>query len=266
MTDTIKVGINGACGRMGQRIVALAHADPELEVFAALEASASPHLGEDIGEVCGLGRIGVAVTDTLDPHPDVMIDFSVPEGLMAILPQCAERQIPMVIATTGLTDEQKDEIRSAAQTTPVVWAPSMSLAVNLLMKLVREASHVLQQVPGGVDVEIIERHHRYKEDAPSGTALRFGEIIAAEMGQTEHVHGREGRLGPRPSQEIGYHALRTGDNVGEHTIVFGLLGETIDLTVRGQTRDSYAYGALMAAKYLVGKGAGLYSMDDVLGL
>jgi len=266
MTETIKVGINGACGRMGQRIVALTHADPELEVSIALEASASPHIGEDIGEICGLGAIGVPVTDKLNPHPDMIIDFSVPEGLMSILPQCAERQIPMVIATTGLTDQQKDDIRSAAQTTPIVWAPSMSLAVNLLMKLVREASRVLKQVPSGVDVEIIERHHRYKEDAPSGTALKFGEIIAAEMGQTEHVHGRQGRPGPRPITEIGYHALRTGDNVGEHTIVFGLLGETIDLTVRGQTRDSYAYGALMSAKFLVGKGAGLYSMEDVLGL
>lgn len=266
MTEKLKVGINGACGRMGQRIVTLTHADPELEVFLALEASSSPHLGKDIGEVAGLGPIGVKVTDRLDPHPDVIIDFSVPEGLLAILPQCAERQIPLVIATTGLTESQKDEIRSAAQTTPIVWSPSMSLAVNLLMKLVREASHVLKQVPSGVDVEIIERHHRFKEDAPSGTALKFGEIVAAEMGQTEHVHGREGRIGARPVTEIGYHALRTGDNVGEHTIVFGLLGETIDLTVRSQTRDSYAYGALMAAKYLVGKGAGMYSMSDVLGL
>ena len=118
----------------------------------------------------------------------------------------------------------------------------------------------------GVDVEIIERHHRFKEDSPSGTALKFGEIIAGEMGQQRHVHGREGRVGQRPQDEIGYHALRTGDHVGEHTIVFGMIGETIDLTVRGQTRDSYAYGALAAARFLAGKPAGMYTMNDVLGL
>jgi 4-hydroxy-tetrahydrodipicolinate reductase len=266
MSNPIKLGINGSCGRMGQRIAALAFEDPELEIILALEASSSPHLGKDIGEVCGIGPIGVTVTDEIGPHPDVIIDFSVPEGLMTVLPQCAERQIPLVIATTGLTPEQKDEVRTAAQTTSIVWAPSMSLAVNLVMKLVQQASEVLKQVPSGVDVEIIERHHRFKEDAPSGTALKFGQIVAETMGQTEHVHGREGRIGQRPHNEIGYHALRTGDNTGEHTIVFGLLGETIDLTVRSQTRDSYAHGALMAGKYLISQGAGLYSMADVLGL
>ena len=144
-------------------------------------------------------------------------------------------------------------------------APNMSLAVNLVMKLVADAASVLSQNTAGVDVEIIERHHRFKEDAPSGTALQFGRIVAENMGQTQHVHGREGRPGLRPQNEIGYHALRTGDNVGEHTIVFGMMGETIDLTVRGHTRDSYAYGALQAARFLFGRGAGMYSMTDVLG-
>jgi 4-hydroxy-tetrahydrodipicolinate reductase len=142
----------------------------------------------------------------------------------------------------------------------------MSVAVNLVMKLVSEAARVLRNNPDGVDVEIIERHHRFKEDAPSGTALQFGRIVAEQMGQDRHVHGRDGRIGQRPLNEIGYHAVRTGDNVGEHTIVFGLMGETIDLTVRGHTRDSYAYGALAAAKFVAEQGAGLYSMADVLGL
>ncbi len=141
----------------------------------------------------------------------------------------------------------------------------MSLAVNLVMKLVADAAAALRDYAAGVDVEIIERHHRFKEDAPSGTALHFGKIVAEQMGQTEHVHGREGRPGLRPQNEIGYHALRTGDNVGEHTIVFGMMGETIDLTVRGHSRDSYAYGALQAAKFVIGCGAGMYSMADVLG-
>jgi 4-hydroxy-tetrahydrodipicolinate reductase len=156
-------------------------------------------------------------------------------------------------------------LRQAAGKIPLLWSPNMSLAVNLTMKLVREAARILRQVPEGVDVEVIERHHRFKEDAPSGTALKFGQIIAEEMGQTEHVHGRHGRPGPRPRCEIGYHALRVGDNVGEHTIVFGMLGETIDLAVKGSTRDSYAYGALAAAKFLATKKPGLYSMADVLG-
>jgi 4-hydroxy-tetrahydrodipicolinate reductase len=134
------------------------------------------------------------------------------------------------------------------------------------MKLVGDAGRVLKQHPQGVDVEIVERHHRYKVDAPSGTALKFGDVVAQAMGQDQHVHGRHGNTGERPRNEIGYHALRVGDNVGEHTIVFGLIGETIEITVRGQSRDSYAAGALAAAKFLVAQGAGLYSMDDVLGL
>ena len=148
----------------------------------------------------------------------------------------------------------------------MVLAPNMSLAVNLSMKLVEQAGGALKSIPDGVDVEIIERHHRFKEDAPSGTALQFGETIARVMGQTEHRHGRHGQTGQRPRGEIAYHALRTGDNVGEHTIVFGMLGETMEITVRGHTRDSYAHGALAAAKFLVTQGAGLYSMADVLGL
>jgi 4-hydroxy-tetrahydrodipicolinate reductase len=266
MAEPIKVGVNGAGGRMGQRIVALCHADPELVVAAALESKGSPHLGRDAGELAGLGKIGVPISAELGDRVDVIIDFSVPEGLLAAAELCAKRQIPLVAATTGLNDAQKQTVLSAAQMTPVVFAPSMSLAVNLTMKLVREAARVLRNHPQGVDVEIIERHHRYKEDAPSGTALAFGRIVAEEMGQTEHIHGRHGRPGARPHSEIAYHALRTGDNVGEHTIVFGMLGETIDIQVKGQTRDSYAYGALAAAKYVITQKPGLYGMNDVLGL
>ncbi|MGE3316451.1 MAG: 4-hydroxy-tetrahydrodipicolinate reductase [Planctomycetaceae bacterium] len=266
MANRIKVGVNGAAGRMGQRIVALCHADPELVVAAALESPGSPQIGRDAGEVAGIGKIDVPISSELGERVDVIIDFSVPQGLVAAAELCASRQIPLVAATTGLTDDQRQVVLSAAQVTPVVSAPSMSLAVNLTMKLVREAARVLRNHPQGVDVEIIERHHRYKEDAPSGTALAFGRIVAEEMGQTEHVHGRHGRPGARPRTEIGYHALRTGDNVGEHTIVFGMLGETIDIQVKGQTRDSYAYGALAAAKYVVTQKPGLYGMTDVLGL
>ena len=142
----------------------------------------------------------------------------------------------------------------------------MSLAVNLVMKLSEVAGEALRDHPTGADVEILERHHRFKEDAPSGTALKFGQVIAAAMGQTQHQHGREGRPGARPHSEIGYHAVRLGDNPGEHTIVFGLLGETIELRVAATSRDCYAQGALIAAQWLIGRKPGLYNMNDVLGI
>ena len=264
--EKIRVGVNGAGGRMGQRIVTLVHRDPELQVAAALEDAGFARLGADIGELAGLGSIGVRVQAELIEPVDVIIDFSVPAGAIKMATVCAARQIPLVAATTGLTADQRTQLLSAAQTTPLLVSPSMSAAVNLAMKLVREAARVLRAVPEGVDVEVVERHHRYKEDAPSGTALQFGRIVAEEMGQTEHVHGRHGRPGHRPPTEIGYHALRTGDNVGEHLIVFGLLGETLEVAVRGQSRDSYAAGALTAAKFLATRQPGMYSMVDALGL
>lgn len=262
----LNVGVNGAAGRMGQRVVALAVQDHGLKVVAAYEAENSPRLGQDAGELAGIGPIGVLVTSEVGEAPDVIIDFSVPAGAVRIAGICEARRIPLVVATTGLSAEQKDAVLTASQVAPVLMAPSMSLSVNIAMKLVAEAGRVLRDQPNGVDVEIIERHHRYKEDAPSGTALKFGEIVAGVMGQTEHIHGRHGRPGKRPPTEIAYHALRVGDNVGEHTIVFGMPGETLEVTVRGQSRDSYAVGALTAAKYIVTKSAGLYSMNDALGL
>lgn len=264
MSDLINVAITGAAGRMGRRLVALAHADPDLNVQAAIDAG--PYVGQDAGELAGVGKIGVPIIDELLERVDAVIDFSVPDGAEAMAKMCGERQIPLVEATTGLTNEQRQVVLDAGQTTPLVFAPSMSAAVNVAMKLVKDASHALMAIPDGVDVEIIERHHRYKEDAPSGTALKFGEIVAEQMGQDSHIHGRSGRTGQRSQNEIGYHALRVGDNVGEHTIVFGMLGETLEVTVRGQSRDSYAHGALAAAKWIVAQTAGVYGMDDVLGL
>ena len=251
---------------MGQRLIALAEADPELTVMVALEDARSPHLGKDAGEMAGIGKLGTPLTSEITDVPDVIIDFSVPQATLALLETCLSRRIPLVIATTGLTTEQKQRVVEVSHWIPLLMAPSMSLAVNVAMKLVQEAGRLLKGVPEGVDVEVIERHHRFKEDAPSGTALHFGRIVADEMGQTEHIHGRQGRPGKRPRTEIGYHALRVGDNVGEHTIVFGLMGETLEVTVKGHTRDSYAYGALAAAKFLVTKGPGLYNMADVLGI
>jgi 4-hydroxy-tetrahydrodipicolinate reductase len=266
MAERLRLGMNGAGGRMGQRIIALASKDPEFQLTVALENAASPAIGKDAGEVCGIGKIGVPIASQLEHKVDVIIDFSVPAGAVAAAKLCSERGIPLVVATTGMSPEQRAEITSVSHVIPLLIAPSMSMAVNVAMQLVRDAGRLLKSVPEGVDVEILERHHRFKEDSPSGTALHFGKIVAEEMGQEKHIHGREGRPGQRPRSEIGYHAIRTGDNVGEHTIVFGMMGETLEVTVRGHTRDSYAYGALAAAKFLATKQPGLYGMNDVLGL
>ena len=165
-----------------------------------------------------------------------------------------------------MEESQLQTVREAAQEVAMLWAPSMSLLVNLTMKLAETAGAALAPHDSGVDVEIIERHHRFKEAAPSGTALKFGELISAAVGANKQVHGREGQVGPRTSGEIGYHAVRVGDNPGEHTIVFGLLGETLELHVSATNRDAYASGALAAANFLVDKPPGWYGMNDVLGL
>ncbi len=266
MSKRIKLGINGAAGRMGRRIVVLACQSNDFHIVGAYESNHSAFLGRDVGELAGVGPAGVVITSEISERPDVIIDFSTPEGLLEIATVCEERRIPLVAATTGMTTQQKTDVMSVGQVTAFLIAPSMSMAVNVAMKLVGDAARALKALPDGVDVEIVERHHRFKEDAPSGTALRFGEIVAEQMQQEVHRHGREGRIGQRPQNEIGYHALRTGDNVGEHSIVFGMMGETLEVYVRGHTRDSYAYGALAAARFLYDKPPGVYSMQDVLGL
>jgi 4-hydroxy-tetrahydrodipicolinate reductase len=260
------IGINGAAGRMGQRLATLAQDDPSLSLVAALEAPGNPRLGQDVGEVCGLGQLGVLLSVELPLHQrvDVMVDFSAPPGTMSVLPLCVQRRIPLVVATTGHTPEQKKEIEEAAHETALLMAPNMSLAVNVLFRLVRQAAELLRDKD--FDVEIVERHHRFKKDAPSGTALHFARIIQEALGGGDLRHGREGITGERPRREIGMHSLRVGDNVGEHTIVFSTLGETLELTHKGHTRDSYARGALLAARFLAGKPAGRYSMNDVLGI
>ena len=262
--NPIRIAINGAAGRMGQRLVALGTADHELDVVAALDSPEHPRLGEDAGVIAGAGPLGVPLSAALDVEADVVIDFSLPAGTAAVLPMCVERKLPLVVATTALEEEQTAAIAEASESIPVLWAPNMSLAVNLAMKLTEVAAAALKDQDA--DVEILERHHRFKEDSPSGTALKFGQIIADAMGQTSHRHGREGRPGARPHGEIGYHAIRVGDNPGEHTIVFGMLGETVEVTVRATNRDCYAIGALAAAKFLVGKPVGLYGMNELLGL
>lgn len=262
----LKLAIHGAAGRMGKRLIALGSADQEVKLVAALEYPKHPQLAVDSGELAGVGNIGLPLTAVLNEKPEALIDFSTPEGAEAAIKLCAEQGIPLVMATTGMSAEAKTHLHNASQQIPIVWSPSMSTAVNLTMKLCAIAGEVLKDLPTGCDVEIIERHHRFKEDAPSGTALKFGDIIAGVMGQEQHIHGRTGQTGKRSQGEIGYHAVRTGDNPGEHTIIFGMLGETIELTVKASNRDCYALGAIAAAKFVATQKPGMYTMYDVLGL
>jgi 4-hydroxy-tetrahydrodipicolinate reductase len=251
---------------MGQRIIQLAHEHKELQVAAALEMAGHPQQGLDIGILAGIGPIGVAVGDCLpmEHRPHVVIDFSLPEGTMEILPVCVERKIPLVVATTGHSAEQKRTIEGSAHHIALLMAPNMSLAVNVLMHLAQQTGALLKN--RNFDVEILERHHRFKKDSPSGTALHIAGLLQEAMGQTELRHGREGLVGQRPAHEIGVHAIRVGDNVGEHTVIFSTLGETLEITHRAHARDCYARGALQAAKFLATKSAGRYTMNDVLGL
>jgi len=249
---------------MGQRLVTLISQDKDASVGAAVEMPGHPRLGSDAGEIAGIGSIGIPVTDALPKAVDVVIDFSTAAAVDQVVACCVTYKTPLVLATTGLSSQQVQTVQAASQTIPLLWSPNTGLAVNVALKLAQVAAKSLASQH--VDVEILERHHRYKVDAPSGTALKFGEIIAGEMGQTKFKHGREGVTGQRPADEIGYHAIRVGDNPGEHTIVFAMLGELIEITVRVTNRDCYAFGAIAAAKFLVGREAGLYSMNDVLGI
>ena len=279
MNTLIKLAVHGAAGRMGQRVVALSTAPnenddaPGFQIVAAIDHPDHPKIGLDAGVVAGVGELRTPLSGDWPDAADVVIDFSLPTAVEACVYACVSKQLPLVVATTGLSEAQKTVLKEASGTIPIVWAPSMSLAVNLSMRVASQITTALRNVTGGVDIEILERHHRYKTDAPSGTALKFGEIIAEAMGgDVTHVHGREGHTGQRTGNEIGYHAIRVGDNPGEHTIVFGMLGERIELNVAASNRDCYASGALAAARWLCGadggqaKPAGMYNMFDVLGM
>ncbi|MFN9271606.1 MAG: 4-hydroxy-tetrahydrodipicolinate reductase [Planctomycetia bacterium] len=267
MAEPLRLVVHGAAGRMGQRVVACAASDtPPWKLVAAIERAGHPRSGADAGVLAGIPAAGVTVSDAWTCPADVVIDFSLPEAVAGIVATCVQKRVPLVVATTGLDEAARRAITDAAKTIAVLQSPSMSLAVNIAMDLVGRAGSLLSRVGGRTDVEIIECHHRHKEDSPSGTALKFGEIVQAEMGQTKAAHGREGRPGARPADEIGYHAVRAGDNPGEHTILFGMEGESFSVNVRATNRDCYARGALAAARFLVGKPAGLYSMRDVLGI
>lgn len=265
----MKISVSGAAGRMGRRIVALSHEHPEIEVVGALEYAGSPSVGKDAGELAGIGTIGVSITDDVAKVVaacDVFVDFSTPEASLAHAKAATSAGKAIVVGTTGFSPEQKDEILDVGRSTRFLMAPNMSIGVNVLFGLADRAARALGE---GYDIEIIESHHRMKKDSPSGTAMKLAEVIAQVLDRdlsSVGVYGRKGMVGERTSQEIGVMALRGGDIVGEHTVMFITNGERVELTHRAHSRDALASGAVRAALWLVSRPAGVYDMQDVLGL
>jgi len=254
---------------MGGRIITLVTEADGLEVAGAVEMAGHDKLGDDAGYVAGCGDLDIAITDSLEQalaNADVLIDFTWPEVTLANAEVCARLGKALVVGTTGLNPQQRQVIARVAESVPVVFAPNMSIGVNVCFKLLRDMAKTLGE---GFDIEIVELHHNKKKDAPSGTAVRMGEIVAEALdrdyNQVANYH-REGMCGERSQQEIGMQTVRGGDIIGEHTVYFIGMGERIELTHRAMNRDMFARGALRAAGWLAGKDAGLYDMQDVLGL
>ena len=266
---SLRLAVSGATGRMGHTLLELASKDPAFEIVGALENPSHPSIGRLLQEV--LPSISSKaklepVLPMISPKPQVLIDFTQPQGTMGYLKEAATLGIGMVIGTTGLTDEEKNRVKEAAQNIPIVLSTNMSVGMNLLFALVEEAAAKLGT---GFDVEIVEAHHHFKKDAPSGSALSLGESVARAWKvnlKDVSTHGREGLVGARKQGTIGFHALRGGDIVGDHTVLFAGQGERLELTHRAQSRDCLAQGALKAAIFIAGKKNGLYDMWDVLGL
>lgn len=265
----VRIGVCGASGRMGRTIIEASQQDPSVTLAAAVEAVGHQAVGSDAGLLAGVGPLQVPIVESLESVTDsldVCIDFTRPEATLAALRICAGAGTAMVVGTTGFTAEQRGEAAKAATEVAVVLAPNMSVGVNLCFKLLDVAARVLGD---DVDIEIIEAHHRHKIDAPSGTAVKMGEVIADALGRDLAkcaVYGREGRTGERDRQTIGFETVRAGDIVGEHTVMFAGTGERIEITHRASSRMNFARGALRAAHWVLDREPGLYDMQDVLGL
>ncbi|MDD5557336.1 MAG: 4-hydroxy-tetrahydrodipicolinate reductase [bacterium] len=262
-----RIVVCGACGRMGGRIIALAAREEGIEVTGAIDKEDHPCLGEDAGRLAGGREIGVPVTADLEAAArgcDAIVDFSYHAAALRHAAVAAALRRPIVIGTTGMSGAEMRRIREAARETACLVAPNMSLGVNLLFRVAAEVARALGEE---YDVEIVEAHHRHKKDAPSGTARRLAEAVAAARGRELDrcaVHGREGETGERPRGQIGIHALRAGDITGEHAVIFAAPGERIELVHRAHSRDTFALGALRAARWIVGRPPGLYDMEAVL--
>ncbi|HZR67928.1 MAG TPA: 4-hydroxy-tetrahydrodipicolinate reductase [Burkholderiales bacterium] len=258
----MKVAVAGSGGRMGRTLVELILGSGDLALSGALEAAGHPALGRD-------AAAGVRITADAAAAlkgAGCLIDFTTPEATLAHLEACVGAKVPMVIGTTGLSGPERKRVAAAAERIAIVFAPNMAVGVNVLFKLAETAAKALGEA---YDVEIIEAHHRHKVDAPSGTAIRIGEIVATALGRdlaSSAAHGRRGNTGEREAKTIGFHAVRGGDIVGEHTVMFAGEGERVELVVRSTSRATYAVGALRACRFLEGRAPGLYDMQDVLGL
>jgi 4-hydroxy-tetrahydrodipicolinate reductase len=264
----LRIAVAGASGRMGRMLIEAVTAAPDLQLHGALDVPTGSALGQDAAAFLGRSS-GVAITADLDrglAGADVLIDFTRPEGTLAHLARCHALGVKAVIGTTGFDDAQKARIAEFASRHAIVMAPNMSVGVNVVMQLLDVAARALRE---GYDIEIIEAHHRHKIDAPSGTALKMGEVIAAALGRDLKdcaVYAREGVTGERDPSTIGFATVRGGDIVGDHTVLFAGTGERIEITHRSNSRAGYAQGSLRAARFLAGKTSGLFGMNDVLGL
>ncbi|MBM4034987.1 MAG: 4-hydroxy-tetrahydrodipicolinate reductase [Planctomycetes bacterium] len=262
----IRLIVNGAGGRMGRRIIALSTEDKELAVVGAFERADHPEIGRDAGALAGVGPLGVALTPRREVAADVAVDFSHADSALAMIEWCAEQGIGIVVGTTGMGAEGARRLDAAAKKVPCLLAANMSLGVSVLLRVVRDVAAALGDA---YDVEIVEAHHNKKKDAPSGTALALGEAAAAGLGRKLDdvaVHGRRGMVGERTAREIGFHAVRAGDIVGEHTVLFGGQGERVEVRHVATSRDTFARGALRAARFIASRPPGRYTMADVLGL
>lgn len=263
-----RIAIAGCTGRMGRMLIEASHAGEGLSLAAAFDQPGNPFIGRDAGELFG-APCGVSIGDSAEEAiaaADCLIDFTRPEGTLAHLELCSRLGKSIVIGTTGFSAAARQRIEAAGKNIPVVFAPNMAVGVNAVFKLLREAARILDE---GYDVEVIEAHHRYKVDAPSGTALRMGEVVASALGRNLDdcaIYGREGVTGERDPATIAFSTIRGGDIVGDHTVLFAGLGERIEITHKSGSRMPYALGALRAARFLKGRDAGLFDMQDVLGL
>ncbi len=266
--NVMKIAVAGASGRMGRMLIEAIVHDPDTTLTGALDVASSPSVGTDAAAFLGQPA-GVLIESDLNKglaQSQFLIDFTRPEGTLHHLAYCAEHGIKMIIGTTGFDDDGKAAIEAAAKKTAIVFAPNMSVGVNVTMKLLELAAKSFSH---GYDIEIIEAHHRHKVDAPSGTALKMGEVIADALGRDlkkDGVFVREGVTGERDPSSIGFATIRGGDIVGDHTVLFAGIGERIEITHKSSSRVTYAHGSLRAARFLQNKATGLYDMQDVLGL
>ena len=265
----IKAVVAGASGRMGKRLVALMRESADFQVVGAVERKDHVDVGRDAGEVAGVGPLGVAILDVVDKAlsgAQVLLDFTAPAAAMRNLEAASQAGVAVVVGTTGLSEGDIARARELATRVPCVQSPNMSVGVNVLYGVLAQVARTLGD---GYDIEVIEAHHHFKKDSPSGTAERMARVLAEALGRDIRkvgVYGRYGIVGERRQEEIGVHAIRAGDIVGEHTILFGGMGERIEITHRAHSRDNFAFGALRAARWVVGRSPGLYDMLDVLGL